>query len=150
MVADWAATALYQTCQIDDYGKEAHVTTIELQRGSSVKKLEVPGDVFVDDVALRRFIGGSAGSQYVVRAGMSKHLVPAIVQLSGEFPTNRHYNFMGWMQLDERWAYVSPQDCITSKGKLAEPPSVELDQRLRDYGLQAASWQESLHAFDFG
>src|SRR5690606_6084561 len=147
-VADWAATALYQTCQIDDDGKEAHVTTIELQRGSSVKKLDIPGDVFVDDVALRRFIGVSAGSQYVVRAGMSKHLVPAIVQLSGEFPTHRHYNFMGWMELDGRWVYVSPQDCITAKGKLAEPPSVELDHRLRDYGLQAISWTDSLAAFD--
>jgi hypothetical protein len=79
---------------------------------------------------------------------MSKHLVPAIVQLSGEFPTHRHYNFMGWMELDGRWVYVSPQDCITAKGKLAEPPSVELDHRLRDYGLQAATWQESIQAFD--
>jgi hypothetical protein len=147
-VADWSATALHQTCQIDDDGKESHMTTIELQRGSSVKKLDVPGDVFVDDVALRRFIGVSAGSQYVVRAGMSKHLVPAIVQLSGEFPTHRHYNFMGWMELDDRWVYVSPQDCITAKGKLAEPPSVELDHRLHDYGLQANGWQESLQAFD--
>jgi hypothetical protein len=147
-VADWSATALHQTCQIDDDGKEAHVTTIELQRGSSIKKLDVPGDVFVDDVALRRFIGVSAGSQYVVRAGMSKHLVPAIVQLSGEFPTHRHYNFMGWMELDGRWVYVSPGDCVTAKGKLAEPPSVELDNRLRDYGLQAAIWSDGLAAFD--
>ena len=98
-VVDWTATALYQTCQVDDDGKEAHTTALELRRGDFVKKLDVPGDVFVDDVALRRFIGASAGSQYVVRAGMSKHLVPAIVQLSGEFPTHRHYNFMGWMQL---------------------------------------------------
>ena len=66
---------------------------------------------------------------------MSKHLVPAIVQLSGEFLTHRHYNFMGWMELDGRWVYVSPQDCITAKGKIAEPPSVELDHRLREYGL---------------
>ncbi|MBZ0278968.1 MAG: DUF927 domain-containing protein [Anaerolineae bacterium] len=147
-VADWAATALYQTCQVDDDGKEVHMTTIQLQRGSSMKKLEVPGEVFVDDVALRRFIGANAGVQYVVRAGMSKHLVPAIVQLSGEFPTHRHYNFMGWMQLDGRWVYVSPQDCITATGKLAEPPSVELDQRLHDYGLQTTNWDESLAAFD--
>ncbi|MCB9451479.1 MAG: DUF927 domain-containing protein [Anaerolineaceae bacterium] len=147
-VADWAATALYQTCQVDDDGKESHITTIQLQRGSSVKKLEVPGEVFVDDVALRRFIGANAGVQYVVRAGMSKHLVPAIVQLSGEFPTHRHYNFMGWMQLAGRWVYVSPQDSITATGKLAEPPSVELDQRLRDYGLQTTDWRESLAAFD--
>jgi len=147
-VVDWAAAALYQTCQVDDDGKEVHTTALELRRGDFVKKLEVPGDVFVDDVALRRFIGANAGSQYVVRAGMSKHLVPAIVQLSGEFPTHRHYNFMGWMQLDGRWVYVSPQDSITAKGKLAEPPSVELDYRLRDYGLQAASWSDSLAAFD--
>jgi hypothetical protein len=147
-VVDWTATALYQTCQVDDDGKEAHTTALELRRGESVKKLDVPGDVFVDEVALRRFIGANAGSQYVVRAGMSKHLVPAIVQLSGEFPTHRHYNFMGWMELDGRWVYVSPQDCITAKGKLSEPPSVELDHRLRDYGLQATGWSESLAAFD--
>jgi hypothetical protein len=147
-VVDWTATALYQTCQVDDDGKEAHTTALELRRGEFVKKLDVPGDVFVDDVALRRFIGANAGSQYVVRAGMSKHLVPAIVQLSGEFPTHRHYNFMGWMQLDGRWVYVSPQDCITAKGKLSEPPSVELDHRLRDYGLRATGWNESLAAFD--
>lgn len=55
---------------------------------------------------------------------------------------------MGWMQLDGRWVYVSPQDCITAMGKLAEPSSVELDHRLRDYGLQAASWGDSLGAFD--
>ncbi len=147
-VTDWSAVALHQTCQVDDDGKEVHHTALELRRGESLKKLDIPGDVFVDDVALRRFIGANAGSQYVVRAGMSKHLVPAIVQLSGEFPTHRHYNFMGWMQLDNRWVYVSPGDCITAKGKLAEPPSVELDHRLRDYGLQAASWNDSLAAFD--
>ncbi len=147
-VVDWTATALYQTCQVDDDGKEAHTTALELRRGEFLKKLDVPGDVFVDDVALRRFIGANAGSQYVVRAGMSKHLVPAIVQLSGEFPTHRHYNFMGWMELDGRWVYVSPQDCITAQGKLSEPLSVELDQRLRDYGLQATGWNESLAAFD--
>jgi hypothetical protein len=147
-VVDWTATALYQTCQVDDDGKEAHTTALELRRGEFLKKLDVPGDVFVDDVALRRFIGANAGSQYIVRAGMSKHLVPAIVQLSGEFPTHRHYNFMGWMELDGRWVYVSPQDCITAKGNLSEPPSVELDHRLRDYGLQATGWKESLTAFD--
>ncbi|GAB4523384.1 MAG: hypothetical protein OHK0046_37000 [Anaerolineae bacterium] len=147
-VADWAATVLNQTCQVDDDGKENHVTVLELQRGSAVKKLEVPGEVFVDDVALRRFIGANAGAQYVVRAGMSKHLVPAIVQLSGEFPTHRHFNFMGWKEIDGRWVYVSPGDCITAKGKLDDPPSVEVDQRLRDYGLQTLSWDESLQAFD--
>jgi len=147
-VADWSATALHQTCQVDDDGKEIHVTTVELKHGTSSRKLEVPGEIFVDDVALRRFIGANAGVQYIVRAGMSKHLVPAIVHLSGEFPTHRHYNFMGWKQIDGRWVYVSPDDSITSKGKLAEPPSVELDQRLRDYGLQAVSWDESLQAFD--
>jgi hypothetical protein len=147
-VVDWTATALYQTCQVDDDGKEAHTTVLELRRSDFVKKLDVPGEVFVDDVALRRFIGANAGSQYVVRAGMSKHLVPAIVQLSGDFPTHRHYNFMGWMELDGRWVYVSPQDCITAKGKLSESPSVELDHRLRDYGLQATGWNESLQAFD--
>src|SRR5690606_8319955 len=113
-VVDWTATALYQTCQVDDDGQEAHTTVLELRCGASVKKLDIPGDVFVDDLALRRFIGTSAGAQYVVRAGMSKHLVPAIVQLSGEFPTHRHYNFMGWMESDGRWVYISPGDSVTA------------------------------------
>ena len=139
---------MYQTCQVDDDGNEVHVTTLELYRSGSVKKLDIPSDVFVDDMGLRRYIGANAGSQYVVRAGMSKHLAPAIVQLSGEYPTRRHYNFMGWKQIDDRWVYVSPADCITAKGKLAEPLSVELDQRLRDYGLKAISWHDSLESFD--
>ena len=147
-VADWSASALYQTCQVDDDGNEVHVTTVELHRGDSIKKLDVPSDVFVDDMGLRRYIGANAGSQYVVRAGMSKHLAPAIVQLSGEYPTRRHYGFMGWKQIDDRWVYVSPADCVTANGKLAEPLSVELDQRLRDYGLKAIGWRESLGAFD--
>ena len=147
-VTDWAAEVIYQTCRIDDDGKETHVTTVELRRGDTVKQLDVPGEVFVDDLALRRFIGANAGAWYVVRAGMSKHLIPAIVQLSGDFPMHRHYNFMGWMQLDGRWVYVSPQDCVGVQGSLEEPPSVELDSRLRDYGLQSASWQDSLSAFD--
>lgn len=146
-VTDWVATALQQKCQVDDDGKEIHVTTIELQRGLSSKTLDVPGDIFVDDLALRRFIGSNAGSQYVVRAGMGKHLVPAIVNLSGEYPTHRHYNFMGWREIDGRWVYITPQDCITAKGKLSEPPSVELDNRLRDYGVQALDIKESLDAF---
>ena len=147
-VTDWTAKVIYQTCQLDDDSKETHTTALEQRRGDSVKKLDVPGQVFVYDIALRRFVGANAGSQYVVRAGMSKHLVPAIVQLSGEFPTHRHYNFMGWMQMDGKWVYISPQDCITEKGKLTDSPAVELDQRLRDYGLQTTSWPESLQAFD--
>ena len=147
-VADWSATALYQTCQVDDDGREAHVTTVELRRGSGIKRLDVPGDVFVDDLALRRFIGTGAGSQYVVRAGMMKHLVPAIVQLSGEYPTHRHYNFMGWKQLDGRWVYLTPDQCISAAGCLDTPPSVELDGRLHDYGLQQGEWHASLTAFD--
>lgn len=147
-VADWTATILHQTCQIDDDGKEIHITKVELHRNEYRKVLEIQGDVFVDDIALRRFIGMNAGSQFIVRAGMSRHLVPAIVGLSGSYPTNRHYSFMGWKYIDERWVYVSPQDCITSKGKLAEPPSVELDNRLRDYGLQASKWEESVSALE--
>ena len=146
-VTDWAAIALHQQCQVDDDGQEVHVTTIKLRRGLNSKTLDVPGDIFVDDIALRRFIGSNAGSQYVVRAGMGKHLVPAIVNLSDEYPTYRHYNFMGWREIDGHWVYITPQDCITGKGKMAQPPSVELDTRLRDFGLQAIDWQQGLDAF---
>jgi hypothetical protein len=147
-VADWSAQVLHQICQIDDDGKEAHVTTISLQRDEYHKKLDIPGEIFVDDVALRRFIGASAGSQFIVRAGMSKHLVPAIIGLSGEFETRSHYSFMGWKRIDDRWVYLSPTDSITNRGKLADPPSVELDNRLREYGLTASTWEKSLSAFE--
>jgi hypothetical protein len=147
-VADWSAQVLHQICQIDDDGKEAHVTTVELQRDEYRKKLNIPGEIFVDDVALRRFIGASAGSQFIVRAGMSKHLVPAIIGLSDEFETLSHYSFMGWKKIDDRWVYLSPMDSITNRGKLADPPSVELDNRLREYGLTASAWEKSISAFE--
>ena len=147
-VADWTAEVLYQTCQIDDDGQENHVTRVELQRGEYTKALEIPGEVFVDDVALRRYVGSSAGAQFIVRAGMSKHLVPAIIGLSGDFKTHRHFNFMGWRQIDDRWTYVTPEDCIRSGGKIPEPPSVELDGRLSEYGLTASSWEQSVDALE--
>ena len=66
---------------MNDDGKEVYTNPLELRRGEFVKKLDVPVNLVIDDVVLRRFIDANAGSQYVVLAGMSKHLVSTIVQL---------------------------------------------------------------------
>ncbi len=83
-----------------------------------------------------------------MRAGMGKHLAPAILSLSGSYPTRTCYRFMGWTQIDERWTYVSPGVCVNAEGKIENPPEVELDARLRDYGLQDADWDDCLSAFE--
>jgi hypothetical protein len=55
---------------------------------------------------------------------------------------------MGWTQIDGHWTYVSPGLCMNAAGKVEEPPNVELDARLRDYGLQNTTWEDSLSAFE--
>lgn len=146
-VADWTARVTERISQINDDGQVEHVTSLLLTQGEQTFSLQVPSEVFGDDAALRRFIAGRAGEAFTVRAGMGKHLAPAILKLSGGYPTRTHYRFMGWTQIDERWTYVAPGVSVNAEGVIADPPEVELDARLRDYGLHESEWPDSLLAF---
>src|SRR5690606_883232 len=134
--------------QVNDDGQVEHVTVLELKNDHQTLTLQVPSEMFGDDAALRRFIAGRAGEAFTVRAGMGKHLAPAILGLSGEYPRRTCYRFMGWAQIDERWTYVAPGIGVNADSVLADPPEIELDTRLRDYGLQDTDWQNSLAAFE--
>jgi hypothetical protein len=147
-VAAWTGRVMERISQVNDDGQIEHVTSLVLTRGDQTFTLHVPSEVFGDDAVLRRFIAGRGGETFTVRAGMGKHLAPAILSLSGDYPTRTHYRFMGWTQIDGHWTYVSPGLCMNAAGKVEEPPNVELDARLRDYGLQNTTWEDSLSAFE--
>jgi len=146
-VAAWVGRVVERVSQVNDDGQIEHVTTLELRSDQQTVTLPVTSELFGDDAALRRFIAGRAGEAFTVRAGMGKHLAPAILSLSGTYPHRTCYRFMGWTQIDEHWTYVAPGVCVNAEGILVDPPEIELDARLRDYSLQDASWEDSLLAF---
>ncbi|MCD4685697.1 MAG: hypothetical protein K8S97_07160 [Anaerolineae bacterium] len=147
-VATWSGCVVERISQVNDDGQVEHVAALELKNEQQTLTLQVPSEMFGDDAALRRFIAGRAGEAFTVRAGMGKHLAPAILSLSGEYPRRTCYRLMGWTQINERWTYVAPGVCVNAAGVVDEPPETELDARLRDYRLQAADWGDSLVAFD--
>ncbi len=120
---------------------------LDLRHAARSLTLDVPSELFGDASALQRFIAAQAGGIYAVRAGMSKHLVPAILALSGEPPQRATYGFVGWTHRDGRWLYIAPQVSVSAQGVISQPPEVELESRLRDYGLADTGWEESLAAF---
>lgn len=148
LVAAWEGRVKERISQINDDGQVEHITALELCNDHQTLTLQVPSEMFGDDAALRRFIAGQAGEAFTVRAGMGRHLAPAILSLSGEYPRRICYRMMGWTHINDRLAYVAPGVCVNAEGVIAEPPEVELDARLRDYRLQHADWQDSLRAFE--
>ncbi|MCA0453926.1 MAG: DUF927 domain-containing protein [Chloroflexi bacterium] len=147
IVAGWIGRVLERTSRMDDDGQVEHLTSLELTCGEETLTLHVPSELFGDPNALQRFIAGYAGEIFTVRAGMIRHLAPAILALSGTYPRRKTYRFMGWTEIDGKWVYVSPEMSVSANGQLSEPPEVELESRLRDYRLRGADWQESLGAF---
>lgn len=147
-VAAWEGRVRERISQVNDDGQVEHVTVLELRSEQQTLTLNVPSEMFGDDAALRRFIAGQAGEAFTVRAGMGRHLAPAILSLSGEYPRRTCYRMMGWTHINDRLAYVAPGVCVNAEGVIAEPPEVELDARLRDYRLQAAAWEDGLRAFE--
>lgn len=146
-IADWTGTVREAMMHIDDDGQVEHITRLELTRGDKVALLDVPSELFGDPNALARFIAGKAGAAFSPRAGMQKHLAPAILALSGIVPERQTYRFLGWTELDGQWTYVSPQVCLNGQGLLETPPKVELESRLRDYRLSSSGWDDALSAF---
>jgi len=147
VVAEWLGRILESVTHVDDDGQIEHLTRLQLSKGAKVVTLDVPGELFGDPNGLAKFIAGRAGAMFSPRAGMHKHLAPAILKLSGEAPERRTYRFMGWTKVDDQWALVSPGVSIGATGMLETSPEVELESRLRDYGLASASWDEALAAF---
>jgi hypothetical protein len=147
-VAAWSGCVVERISQVNDDGQMEHITALELRNEQQTVVLQVPSEMFGDDNSLRRFIAGQAGEAFTVRAGMGKHLAPAILSLSGDYPRRTCYGFMGWTKLDERWTYVAPGVSVNADGVLDDPPEIELDSRLRDYGLQDTDWKDSLAAFE--
>ncbi len=147
VVASWSGRILEWVTGVDDDGQTEHIMRLELAHTGRNLTLDVPSELFGDANALTRFIAGRAGGLYTVRAGMNKHLVPALLSLSGEPPQRTTYRFIGWTKVDGKWVYVSPTTSITANGALAQPPAVELETRLHDYGLTNADGARSLVAF---
>lgn len=146
-VAGWVGQVLERTSRMDDDGQVEHLTILELTCGEEILTLCVPSELFGDPNALQRFIAGHAGENFTVRAGMIRHLAPAILALSGTYPRRKTYRFMGWTEINGKWVYVSPEMSVSAEGQLSEPPEVELETRLRDYRLCGTNWQDSLESF---
>ena len=148
VIADWTGRIRERVTCISDEGEQDHELVLELCAGSHVRVITVPGDVFGDEMSLRRFLTGKAGEQFICRANMGRHLTVAILRLSGEYPTRLAMGFMGWTRLEDRWTYVAPDLALTANSLLDEAPQVDLESRLKDYRLRPASWEDSLKAFE--
>lgn len=146
-IADWSAQVVERTSRIDDDGQVEHLVKLELSRDGITQPLIVPSELFGDANALQRHIARQAGERFTARTSMNKHLPTALLSLSGDYPMRTTYRFMGWTQIDERWAYVTPSLTVGADGIHQQAPEVELETRLRDYGLHKAEWMQSLAAF---
>jgi hypothetical protein len=146
-VADWTAQVVERTSRIDDDGQVEYLVRLELNQEGKTQSLIVPSELFGDANALQRHIARQAGERFTARTGMNKHLPTALLCLSGDYPTRTTYRFMGWTQIDKRWAYVTPSLAVGVEGIHQQVPEVELETRLRDYGLRETAWTQSLAAF---
>ena len=147
-VADWSAKIVECVSRVSDEEQDEQLIVLELCHNEKFKRVEVPSDLFGDDAALRRYLAGSAGVQYTVRAGMGKHLTPAIMALSEGYTNRVSFSFMGWTQIEGKWVYITPDSSINATEKTPEGIEVELETRLRDYRLSEADWTESRAAFE--
>jgi len=147
IVSDWTGRVLEWMMQVDDDGQIDRQMRLKLMNSAYSTTIDVPDELFGDPNALARFIAGKAGGVFSPRAGMHKHLAPAILKLSGEVPRRQTYRFMGWTTLNDHVAFVTPGVTVISEGVLSSPPEVALESRLRDYGLKEAAWEDGLKAF---
>jgi len=146
-VADWTGRVLEWMMQVDDDGQIDRQMRLQLMNSTYSTTIDVPDELFGDPNALARFIAGKAGGVFSPRAGMHKHLAPAILKLSGEVPRRQTYRFIGWTTLNDQVAFVTPGVTVNSEGMVSNPPEVALESRLRDYGLRSSSWEDGLKAF---
>jgi hypothetical protein len=146
-VADWTGRVLEWMMQVDDDGQVDRQMRLQLTHPTYSATIDAPDELFGDPNALARFIAGKAGGVFSPRAGMQKHLAPAILKLSADAPRRQTYRFIGWTQIDDHWQFVSPDVSVSAAGIMNNPPEVALESRLRDYGLKQAAWEDGLNAF---
>lgn len=146
-VADWIGRVREWITRVNDDDGAEHIMRLELRRGLHTITLDVPSELFGDTNALQRFIAARAGGFFTVEAGMHRHLVRAILALSGEPIRKTTYCFFGWTALEGDWIYIAPHMSVGAHGPLEAPHTVELEARLRDYRLTDADWETSLAAF---
>jgi hypothetical protein len=147
MVAPWVGRVLENIIQVVDEGECEQALRLQLRLKEKVVTLTVPSELFGDPNSLQRFIAAKAGGIFVANAGMTKHLVPAINALSTQAQERQTYRFMGWTEREGGWTYIAPGGAICQVGLIVEPPQVELETRLRDYGLREGTWGDGLNAF---
>jgi hypothetical protein len=145
-VADWTARVLESMTRVDDDGQVERQMRVQFTHSSNAVTVDTPDELFGDPNALARFIAGRAGGLFTSRAGMHKHLAPAIIRLSGDVPRRETYGFVGWTQIEGRWAFVSPEVSISAAGTLAMPPEVTLENRLHGYGLREPQLDRGVEA----
>ncbi|MCK6580334.1 MAG: DUF927 domain-containing protein [Anaerolineae bacterium] len=146
-VADWTGRVLEWMMQVDDDGQVDRQMRLQLVHPTYSTTIDAPDELFGDPNALARFIAGKAGGVFSPRAGMQKHLAPAILKLSADAPRRQTYRFIGWTQIDDHWQFVSPDITVSAAGIVNNPPEVALESRLRDYGLKQSAWEDGLNAF---
>lgn len=146
-LTDWIGRITEWVTRIDDDGQEEHIMRTHLQHPMSSNILDIPGELFGDPNGFGRFIAQRGGGVFTVYPAMHRHLPHAIKSLSGTFPRRTTYRFLGWTQHDGQQVFLSPGMSVNKSGALAEPPEVELETRLRGYGLRDASWDDSIAAF---
>jgi len=147
-VTDWTGRIVEWITRVDDDGQEEHIMRTQVQHPMHTTTLDIPGELFGDSNGFGRFIAQRASGIFTVYPAMHRHLPHAIQSLSGTIPRKTTYRFFGWAEHEGQRALLTPGMSISAAGALAEPPEVELENRLSGYGLVDASWDDSLAAFN--
>ncbi len=147
-VTDWTGRIVEWITRVDDDGQEEHIMRTQVQHPMHTTTLDIPGELFGDSNGFGRFITGRASGIFTVYPAMHRHLPHAIQSLSGTVPRKTTYRFLGWAEHEGQRTFLTPGMSISAAGALAEPPEVELENRLSGYGLVDTSWEDSLAAFN--
>jgi hypothetical protein len=147
-VTDWTGRIVEWITRVDDDGQEEHIMRTQVQHPMHTTTLDIPGELFGDANGFGRFVTGRASGIFTVYPAMHRHLPHAIQSLSGTIPRKTTYRFLGWAEHEGKRTFLTPGMSISATGALAEPPEVELENRLSGYGLVDVSWTDSLAAFN--
>ena len=146
-IANWSGKVVERVSRVDDDGQVEHLVKLELKRGEMLIPLTLPSELFGDPNALQRMIAKLAGETFIGSPGAYRHLGSALLALSGDYPCRITYRFLGWNQIEGKWALIGPGCAVNAEGVISTPPEVELKSRLRDYTLTDSSWKDSLKAY---